>query len=281
MRTPGQPDGRGTLRENAIDGSGTRRARCLLAPNPSAMTLDGTNTWLLAEPGASAAVLVDPGPDDPGHVRRVADHVARHGHTVERILLTHHHPDHFGGARLLAELTGAPVHAFDPDYRIGGDGLADGDVVSVDGLEIRVLHTPGHTGDSVSFWLPADRALLTGDTVLGRGTTVIGALGDYLDSLTRMRELVADGSAEVILPAHGPVITDPAAVLDYYIAHRRQRIAEVTAAIAAGDRSVREIVARVYAEVDPGVWPAAESSVRAQLDYLASRDELPPDMSTA
>ena len=266
------------MSENGIDGSGTARASCLLAPNPSPMTLDGTNTWVLAEPESRAAMIVDPGPDDPGHARRVAAAVAGRGLTVEQILLTHHHDDHFGGAAELSKLVGAPVRAFDPAFRINGEGLADGDVVTVGGLEVRVLSTPGHTDDSLTFFLPADGALLTGDTVLGRGTTVLHRLGDYLDSLDRLRGLVADGAARIILPAHGPIIEDPATALDFYISHRRERIAEVTAAVEAGDRTVDEIVARVYADIDRSVWPAAKGSVRAQLDYLAGRGGLPADM---
>lgn len=267
------------MSDDGIDGSGTARASCLLAPNPSPMTLDGTNTWLLAEPGSRAAVVVDPGPDDPGHARRVATAVADRGLTVEQILLTHHHSDHFGGAAELSKLVAAPVRAFDPAYRINGEGLADGDVVTAGGLEVRVLSTPGHTDDSLTFYLPADGALLTGDTVLGRGTTVLHRLSDYLNSLDRLRTLVADGTARIILPAHGPIIEDPATALDFYITHRRERIAEVTAAIEAGDRTVDEIVARVYADVDRNIWFAARGSVHAQLDYLAEHGELPPDMA--
>ena len=266
------------MSDNGIDGSGTLRASCLLAPNPSPMTLDGTNTWVLHEPESRAAVIVDPGPDDSSHARRVAAAVADRGLTVEQILLTHHHDDHFGGAAELSKLVSAPVRAFDPAFRINGEGLADGDVVTVGGLEVRALSTPGHTDDSLSFFVPADGALLTGDTVLGRGTTVLHRLSDYLNSLDRLRSLVADGAATIILPAHGPIIEDPATALDFYISHRRERIAEVTAAIEAGDRTVDDIVARVYADVDRNVWFAAAGSVRAQLEYLSERGELPSDM---
>lgn len=266
------------MSDNGIDGSGTTRASCLLAPNPSPMTLDGTNTWVLTEPESRAAVIVDPGPDDIGHARRVAAAVAERGLTVEQILLTHHHDDHFGGAAALSKLVEAPVRAFDPAFRINGEGLADGDVVTVGGLEVRVLSTPGHTDDSLTFFIPADGALLTGDTVLGRGTTVLHRLSDYLRSLDRLRGLVSDGDVRIILPAHGPVIPDPATALDFYISHRKERIAEVRAAVDAGDRTVDEIVSRVYADVDRSVWFAARGSVRAQLDYLSEQGALPTDM---
>ncbi len=262
-----------------IDGSGTARARCVLAPNPSLMTLDGTNTWLIAEPGSATAVVVDPGPDDEGHLRRVHALAADADQQVSRILLTHGHRDHSAGARRLAELTGAPVLALDPAQRLGAEGLGSGDVVTAAGCEIRVIATPGHTADSVSLLLPADRAVLTGDTVLGRGTTMIsrdGSLGDYLASLDRLRALADSAALIAVLPGHGPIVADPAARLDFYIAHRAERLAEVEAAIAAGDRTPADIVARVYAAVDRGLWPFAEWSVRAQLAYLAERGVPPP-----
>ncbi len=159
----------------SIDGSGTTRARCVLAPNPSLMTLDGTNTWLIAEPGAEAVIVVDPGPGDEGHLSRVRATAAEAGQRIQKIVLTHRHEDHSGGARRLAELTGAPVLAVDPAHRLGAAAaLGPGNVVRAGGTDLlRVIETPGHTSDSVSLLLEADGAVLTGDTVLGRGTTVI------------------------------------------------------------------------------------------------------------
>jgi glyoxylase-like metal-dependent hydrolase (beta-lactamase superfamily II) len=254
-----------------IDGSGTPRAACVLAPNPSPLTLDGTNTWLIAEPGSSAVVVVDPGPDDEGHLRRVLAEAVADDRRVAEILLTHGHLDHSGGAARLAELTGAPVRAADPAHRLGPQGLADGDVVAAAGCELRAVATPGHSADSVSLLLPADGVLLTGDTVLGRGTAVIandGNLGDYLDTLGRLRDLADAMAVRMLLPGHGPVLADPAGTLDYYIAHRAERLDQVRSAMAAGARTPAEIVAMIYTDVDPSLWPAAEWSVRAQLDYL-------------
>lgn len=257
-----------------IDGMGTDRARCVLAPNPSPMTLDGTNTWILAEPGATEAVVVDPGPKDPKHLRRVVRKVEEQGRRVGLVVLTHGHPDHAAGARKFAELAGAAkVRALDPRHRLGDEGLVEGDVITVGGLEVQVLETPGHSDDSLTFWLPADGAVLTGDTVLGYGTTVLeGRLGDYMASLDRLRAFAEEREARTILPGHGPRLDDPIGVLDHYIAHRRERLAQVEAAVEAGARTAREVVERVYADVDRSLWAAAEWSVQAQLDYLAERD---------
>jgi glyoxylase-like metal-dependent hydrolase (beta-lactamase superfamily II) len=221
----------------AIDGMGTERTRCVLAPNPSPMTLDGTNTWVLAEPGADRAIVIDPGPEHDGHLRRVTETVAGGGRRVGLVLLTHGHPDHAAGARRFAELSGAPaVRALDPAHRLGDEGLAEGEGVTLDGLELRVLETPGHSDDSLCFWVPADRAILTGDTVLGYGTTVLdGKLSDYLDSLDRLRDFAGSAGAATILPGHGPKLDDPLGALDYYIGHRRERLAQVEAAVRAGN----------------------------------------------
>jgi glyoxylase-like metal-dependent hydrolase (beta-lactamase superfamily II) len=275
-------EGSATSQGGGIDGSGTSRARCVLAPNPSLMTLDGTNTWLIAEPGSATVVVVDPGPDDEGHLQRICSVVAERGQRVTDIVLTHRHSDHSAGAPRFAALTGAGVRAVDPAHRLGSEGLVAGDVVDSGGCELRVMTTPGHTDDSVSLVLPADDTVLTGDTVLGRGTAVIsddGSLGDYLDSLARLRALADQTGLQALLPGHGPMLGDPAAVLDFYLAHRAERLDEVRSALAAGDRTPAEIVATVYVDVDRRLWPFAQSSVRAQLRYLADRGELPPGVS--
>jgi glyoxylase-like metal-dependent hydrolase (beta-lactamase superfamily II) len=240
------------------------------------MTLDGTNTWVLIEPGSTEALVVDPGPLHQGHLAAVLKQVEDAGARVTSIALTHGHPDHAEAARYFAEMTGAPVRALDPAHRHGAEGLGDGDVLTVGGLEVRVVGTPGHTGDSLSFLLPADQALLTGDTVLGRGTTVVvhpeGRLADYFDSLTRLRRMAEAGDLGTVLPGHGPIIAEPTAVLEFYLNHRAARLAQVQNALAAGDRTAAQIVRRVYADVDPSLWPAAELSVLAQLEYLEARN---------
>lgn len=256
-------------------GAITPRATALLAPNPSWMTLDGTNSWLLAEPGATRAILVDPGPDDPGHLDRLVSAAAGIGARIELILLTHGHDDHSAGANRLHEMTGAPVRALDPRHRLGDEGLAEGDVVTVDDLEVSVLGTPGHTRDSLTFLLPADAALLTGDTVLGRGSAVIahpdGHLGSYLESLRRLTEVAGGVGAQWVLPGHGPASPEPASLLSDYLEHRRQRLAMVAEAMAAGTTQLDELLPVVYPEVPEALRWAARLSLAAQVEYLTDR----------
>ncbi|MGP4047118.1 MBL fold metallo-hydrolase [Streptomyces sp. 2A115] len=263
---PGQPRG------GVLSGPATPRAVNVLAPNASAMTLDGTNTWIVAEPDSELAVVIDPGPLDDVHLRNVLDSAEKAGKRVALTLLTHGHPDHAEGAARFAELTGTKVRALDPALRLGDEGLAAGHVVRTGGLELRVVPTPGHTADSLCFHLPADRAVLTGDTILGRGTTVVahpdGRLGDYLDSLRRLRSLTVDDGVHTVLPGHGPVLDDAQGAVEFYLAHRAHRLAQVETAVEDGYTSPSEVVAHVYADVDRSLWPAAELSVRAQLDYL-------------
>jgi len=250
--------------------------RRILAPNPGPMTLDGTNTWVVGLPGAPALV-VDPGPLDEEHLRRVQ----REAGEVAVIVLTHRHLDHSEGAFRFAELTGAGVRAADPPYAVVTDDcdgrLRDGQDLSTGGLSVRVLATPGHTSDSTSLLITSALGawLLTGDMVLGHGTTVIthpdGDLAAYLDSLAVMLAVVRECEVDAILPGHGPVVTDPVGVLTHYRQHRLERLEQVRAALRLGDQTPAEVVARVYADVDRSVWPAAEQSVSAQLDYLRSR----------
>jgi glyoxylase-like metal-dependent hydrolase (beta-lactamase superfamily II) len=257
----------------------TDYASRVLAANPGPMTLDGTNTWILRAPGSDTAVVVDPGPLLTDHLQAVLDAVAQYGCTVSTVLLTHGHFDHSEGAAWFAQQANCGVRAVDPTFRIPTDhahGLAEGDVITSGELRVEVLPTPGHTLDSVCFWLPQDGSLLTGDTVLGRGTSVVahpdGALGPYLESLERLRAFAnSPAGVDRLLPGHGPVIEDPTAVLTYYLDHRKERLAQVREAVAAGHTTPASIVTHVYADVPRTLWPAAERSVRAQLAYLDSR----------
>ena len=254
-------------------GQVTDIAACVLAPNPSPMTLDGTNTWILAAPDAKHCVVVDPGPTLPVHRDAITAYVEQRDLKVARVLLTHGHPDHAEGANEFAQLHKTGVLALDPRFQFGSEGLRDGQVVDVDGLEIRVMATPGHTSDSLCFYLPYDQSLLTGDTILGRGTTVVmhpdGRVGDYLASLRRL-EALQDMS--VVLPGHGPTVTDPASVISYYLKHRQERLEEVSRALSVlpedTDDVVMAVVEKVYADVPREVWPAAALSVAAQIEYL-------------
>ncbi|MFF2389643.1 MBL fold metallo-hydrolase [Agromyces sp. NPDC058104] len=265
-----------------VDPAGPARlARTVLAPNAGPMTLDGTNSYVLQAPGARSTVVVDPGPADPGHLERLAA-----AGPVELVLITHHHADHTEGIDAFARMTGAPVRAIDPVFCRDAPPLVHGERIVAAGVEIVVLATPGHTADSVCFALlgesdPADAdtdgrtplAVLTGDTILGRGTTIIadpdGALGPYLDSLTALRALGAEQRVAV-LPGHGPALPDLAAICDAYLAHRAERLEQLRGALArlGADASVDEVTDLVYADTDASVRGAAEASVRAQLRYL-------------
>jgi glyoxylase-like metal-dependent hydrolase (beta-lactamase superfamily II) len=221
------------------------------AANPGPMTLDGTNSWVLRAAGADACLVIDPGPLDETHLAAVAAHGP-----VAAVLLTHGHPDHREGLARFQELTGAPlVEAADP---------------AGTGVRLHRLATPGHTSDSVCFVAECagERAVLTGDTILGRGTTVVahpdGDLGDYLESL---RQLIELGPLPV-LPGHGPPLRDCAAAATFYREHRLARLDQIRAARAAGAEDAAAVVATVYADVEQALWPAATSSVEAQLAYL-------------
>lgn len=246
----------------------TPLAEYVLAPNPGPMSLDGTNSYLLRAPGRSSLVVVDPGPADETHLQALAG-----AGNVELILITHRHADHTAGSLRLRDLTGAPVRAADPVHCHGAAPLAPGELIRAGGLEIAVVPTPGHTSDSVCFHLPADGAtgsVLTGDTILGRGTTMLdypdGTLGDYLGSLAALQRL---GPATV-LPAHGPLLPSLEAVARDYLRHRQERLAQIRAALdrLGREASVGEVTDAVYADVGRSVRRAAETSVAAQLHYL-------------
>lgn len=229
------------------------------APNPGPMTLEGTNSYVLR--GERGVVVVDPGPADDGHLAALRSYGP-----VLLVLLTHGHPDHAEAADRLD----APVSARDPLLCRHSAPLKDGDVLSVVGLPaVTAVGTPGHTSDSMCFVV--DNALLTGDTVLGRGSTMVadpdGRLADYLETLARL-DACTDADT-VLLPGHGPVGGSASGRLAESLAHRMDRLDQVRRALAGGATTPREVVEVVYADVDRRLWPASEATVRAQLAYLA------------
>ena len=247
----------------------------LRAPNPGPMTLDGTNTWILRAPGEEYGVVIDPGPLDDGHLARIVEQGP-----FLFVLVTHGHPDHVEGAARLAELLGG-VHvlAVDPKHTSNGGPLDRDESLGGAGLEIQVLDTPGHTADSACFLVECgnERVVFTGDTILGRGTAVVawpdGDLGAYLASLTRLTAY----DDVVLLPGHGPARSDCAGVARAYLAHRRERLAQVRAAVAAGADTPDAVVDVVYPDIDPAIRFAAEASAGAQLDYLRRESQPAPE----
>lgn len=232
---------------------------CVLAPNPSPWTLEGTNTWVIGMEG-NGCVVVDPGPADAGHLRKVADSVPG---DIRAIVLTHAHIDHSEGAPDLAELLRVPV-------------VSHREVEGLDlgAMTLRMHKTPGHSSDSVCVTVShaGGNYLMTGDTVLGRGTTLVahpdGRLDEYFESLRYLRDHCLEQQVDILLPGHGPISQTPVELIEFYEKHRLERLEQVRAALAQGASTVQEVTAVVYSDVDPKVLPAAEMTVAAQLEYL-------------
>ena len=254
----------------------------LTCNNPSPMTLEGTNTYLLGAAGADDVVVVDPGPaDHPEHLQAILDAASRR--SVQQILITHRHADHLGAAAALADLSGAPVRSFDPELcrspRPGGGEarnsspapLRDGERITAGGVDIEVLHTPGHTADSVCFWLPQHRVMLTGDTILGRGTSMVdypdGTLADYFATLARLQSY---GDVP-LLPGHGSQQPDLAAAAARYEAQRRQRLNELHELLKQHPKHTPAQLAELIYGPRSGVQEhVILQLINAQLDYLNS-----------
>jgi glyoxylase-like metal-dependent hydrolase (beta-lactamase superfamily II) len=228
----------------------------VLAPNPGLRELEGTNTWVV---GRWPAIVIDPGPDDPGHLAEVLEAAGR----VDVIVLTHDHPDHAPGAVPLASAAGATVYAARPAE--GWERIRDGSTFRLPGVALSVVAIPGHAPDHVAFHLLETGALFTGDAVLGRGTSVIdppeGDLTKYLRSLHRMRDL----APRTIYPGHGPVVLDAVAKLDEYLAHRAMREEQVLAGLASGPAAPEALVPGVYDDYPQELHPLAARSVLAHL----------------
>jgi glyoxylase-like metal-dependent hydrolase (beta-lactamase superfamily II) len=246
----------------------------VLAPNPSPMTLDGTNTYLVGDRTSGEVIVVDPGPDMAEHRAALDAAVAARDATVAAVLFTHHHVDHAQAAGW-AQDWDAEAFAFSPDLIPAPvTPLPDGTALRRAGITLEAVHTPGHASDHLCLRIAETGAVLTGDHVLGRGTTVVawpdGDMRAYMGSLRRLASL----DATVLYPGHGPALHQPAAVISHYLAHREEREQQILDAVQAGHVTPATIVASVYADVDVALHPAAERSVRAHLDKLLAEDRI-------
>ena len=244
------------------------RVTLVRAPNPSPMTLTGTNSYLVF--GTGGALAVDPGPRIQEHVDAIEAAARERGATIEGILVTHGHPDHAPAAALLADRTGAPVYAH-PDARFPHDRtLSDGERLALGDIAIKAIDAPGHTFDHLVFELEDERALFTGDVVIGEGFVVIAppnaAMRPYQHTLERLAR--ENGDAHRLYGGHGPEITDPRAKLNEYIAHRRDREQQLIAQLAKGEATIPELVEAIYAAYPRVLWPAAGRQLLAYLIAL-------------
>lgn len=260
--------------------------RRLTATNSGPFTFTGTNSFIIGE---GRVAILDPGPDDPGHVRALLDALA--GESVEAILVSHTHCDHSPGARYLREATGAPVLAAGPhvaarplqagevnrldasadrDFK-PDEVLADGAQFSVGDVTLEAVATPGHTANHLAFSMPETGILFSGDHVMAWSTTIVappdGAMGDYMASLERL--LARD--ERLYLPAHGGPVADPARYVRGLRTHRKMRERAIVERLQKGDRTIAGIVQNIYRDVDPKLHGAAALSVFAHLEELVGR----------
>lgn len=264
----------------------------VIADNPGPFTFTGTGTYVVGRdrPGVSVAVI-DPGPSDEAHLRALLRAVE--GRTVSHILVTHTHRDHAPLARPMAQATGAPILAARPpvaethasgaldedeDADFRPDRIVtDGERIVGDGWTLRVLATPGHASNHLAFVLEEEKALFSGDHVMGWSTTVVappdGDMAAYFASLER----VMAEDFQTLWPTHGPPVTEVAPFLAAYRAHRLEREAQILTRLEAGDATIREMVPTLYAAVDPRLWPAASLSVLAHLIKLVREGRVTAD----
>ena len=241
------------------------------APNPSPMTLDGTNSYLI-DSGGGTIVAIDPGPVTDSHIEALVAGAAELGGTIAAIFITHGHPDHYPGAAPLAARTGATVYAHSNAAFAHAHDLQGERDVPIGETVLRTFEAPGHTFDHLIYVLPDEGALFTGDVIIGSGTVVIapphGAMRPYQQTLLRL--LATYGDARVIYGGHGDPIYDPRAKIEEYIEHRAKREREILAVLAAGPATIPTMVATIYSAVGDHLWPAAARQIMAYLEALES-----------
>jgi glyoxylase-like metal-dependent hydrolase (beta-lactamase superfamily II) len=235
----------------------------ILAPNPSPMTLTGTNTYLI---GRAEIAVVDPGPDLSEHVEAIVQNLRLLGRPAVA-LVTHHHDDHLPAARRLRERLGMPI-AGHPDLPSVDRPLAHDEVLRLADAQIRALHTPGHTWDHVCYFLEDERAVFAGDLIAGAGSLVVGPGRGELAASLRSLELLAALLPETVYPGHGPVVPDARAKLAEYIAHRADRERQVLDALGNGLTDISAMVDRIYVGIVPGLRGHAARNVQAHLFKL-------------
>ncbi len=251
----------------------SERVTTALGMNPGLFTGPGTNTYLVGT--GSSRILLDTGQGLPAYLPVLERAMERAGcSAIQEVVLTHGHPDHNGGLAAVLERFGPlPVSKWpwpDFDARTGVEAtvLADGDTVRTEGATLRAIHTPGHAPDHLCFLLEEERAIFSGDNVLGVGTTVIPSKdGDLLDYLHSLERLLETGPRR-IYPAHGPCIEDGVAKLRQYIDHRHDRERQIVAALGEGDATIAVVVKRVYTDVPEVLHAAAGHSVASHLRKL-------------
>jgi glyoxylase-like metal-dependent hydrolase (beta-lactamase superfamily II) len=258
------------------------RIALIRAPNPSPMTLSGTNSYII-DCGNAEAICIDPGPRIESHVDALIAHCERIRCGLAWIALTHGHPDHAPAAALLRQRTKARIAAYEASGIARDRSLCDGDTIAAGEITLKTAAAPGHSADHVVFYEPREAALFTGDTVLGEGYVLItppdGDMRAYMQTLSRLSREFA--SARTIFGGHGEPVREPAAKLLEYIEHRRARERQILDALESGKKTVSDLVESIYAHTDRALWPAALQQVMAYLDALERegriRSEQPQD----